>query len=233
MDGGSNDRSQGIIERYSHRVTHWVSEKDRGQADAINKGWKIAKGEIFSWLNADDTLLPGAVSRVVQAFLKKPSASIVYGNWTYMDEDGRQVGLGQGRPTTFKQMLLSGQIKFMAQPASFYNAQMVRESGYLDPVLHFAMDYDLLLKLAKKSSAVHLSEPIAGFRIHESTKSNTYPVLAWKERIRVVKKHSLFFAIPHYCLYLRYRVFCVLPESFQRLIRSWRNSINDKIPLSQ
>src|SRR5437667_5688340 len=97
-DGGSTDISVEIVKKYSDRLAWWCSEKDRGQSDAINKGWRRATGDILAYLNSDDVLLPGAIERVVRAFQQTPSAGVVYGDWTCLDEHGSELGRGQGGP---------------------------------------------------------------------------------------------------------------------------------------
>ena len=80
MDGGSTDGSVNILEKYSQKITFWVSEKDKGQSDAINKGWRMAKGEYCCYLNSDDMLAPSAISKIVSTFEKNPNAGVVYGD---------------------------------------------------------------------------------------------------------------------------------------------------------
>ena len=88
MDGGSTDETAAVVEPYRDRLT-WISEKDRGQSHAINKGFRMAKGEIVAWLNSDDTIAPGAITHAVEAFERQPGAGAVYGEGYLMDEDGR------------------------------------------------------------------------------------------------------------------------------------------------
>src|SRR5690348_14154892 len=91
IDGGSTDETQEVLKAYGSRLC-WVAEKDEGQADAVNKGLRKAKGEIFGWLNSDDTYLPGTISKIVQFFQAFPRVALVYGQAKYVDAEGRVVG---------------------------------------------------------------------------------------------------------------------------------------------
>ncbi|MFM7854270.1 MAG: glycosyltransferase family 2 protein, partial [Flammeovirgaceae bacterium] len=87
IDGGSTDNSVEIIQKYQDKISYWVSERDKGQSDAINKGWRLAKGTYCSYLNSDDALEQGAVSKVVNSFLANPDVGVVYGDYTFVDEN--------------------------------------------------------------------------------------------------------------------------------------------------
>ncbi len=91
VDGGSTDGSREIIERYSSRLAWWVSEKDRGQTDAINKGFGRAHGEILAWINSDDTYEPGAVAQAVEYLQANPQVGMVYGDARFIDGEGRPI----------------------------------------------------------------------------------------------------------------------------------------------
>src|SRR4030067_2556851 len=97
MDGGSTDGSLEIIKRFEHRITNWISEPDRGQSDAINKGWSMASGDIFAWLNSDDMYAPGAVQAAVQAFRENPEAGMVYGDAILVDRDGNELTIKKSK----------------------------------------------------------------------------------------------------------------------------------------
>src|SRR5262245_23986726 len=125
VDGGSQDDTIGILKRYEGRLS-WASERDQGQADAINKGFRMAHGEILAWLNSDDTYLPGAVRLAVQYFQSHPDVSMVYGEGHHVDVEGHIIAR---YPTeAFDYQRLSERC-FICQPTVFFRAEVYREVG--------------------------------------------------------------------------------------------------------
>jgi len=141
IDGGSTDGSLEIIRRYSNQLTWWVSEPDRGQTDAINKGFARARGEILAWLNSDDQYLPNAVSQASAYLQSHPEAGMVYGDADLVDQDGEFIGRFPARQIDYRD-LRRGSVH-IPQQASFFRADLWRQVGPLDPSFYFAMDYDL------------------------------------------------------------------------------------------
>jgi glycosyltransferase involved in cell wall biosynthesis len=137
VDGGSEDGSIEIIERYARRfpdrLTWWVSEKDQGQTDAINKGFARAKGEILAWLNSDDTYQPDAVSEAVAFLQAHQDVGMVYGDAHLVDADGQLLGRFPARQTDYRR-LLRGYVH-IPQQAAFFRADLWRRVGPLDPIL--------------------------------------------------------------------------------------------------
>lgn len=168
IDGGSTDGSVEIIRRYASRLAFWMSEPDRGQADAINKGFRRATGEIVAWLNADDVYVTcDAVRQIVAAFSAHPNADIVYGDALTIDEHSyiRRVRL---LPDFDPQLLL--RTCFLVQPAVFMRARVV-QSQSLDDTLDVGMDYKLWLACAQEFKFWHLNRLIAGDRNHRQRKT--------------------------------------------------------------
>lgn len=232
MDGGSTDESISILEKYSDRLTYWESKKDRGQSDAINKGWRMAKGVYCSYLNSDDELAPGAVTKIVEIFLGNAQVGMVYGDYTFIDQNNSIIETGRGNQTSFKELLIHGQMPSIAQPSSFYLTSLVRQIGYIDERLHLAMDYDLLLKLAKASNIVYLPQLISLFRLHGNAKSSTLAKRHWHESIHVRMKYSKVYSLKAVLQYIRFRIFIALPDFVQHFIRKRRDSVNDKLLLN-
>jgi glycosyltransferase involved in cell wall biosynthesis len=233
MDGGSTDESKSVLEKYANRLTYWESKKDRGQSDAINKGWRMATGKYCSYLNSDDELAPGAVRKVVDAFLKNPEATIVHGDYTFVDENNNVIMMGKGMATDFKTLLIDGQMPYIAQPSSFYLTAAVKEAGYIDERLHLSMDYDLLLKLAKNSVVKYIPSLISYFRLHSSAKSSTLMKKHWHETLRVKMKYNKIYMYKSLLYYLRFRLFHLMPEALQKAVRMKRGSINDIVLLKE
>jgi glycosyltransferase involved in cell wall biosynthesis len=187
VDGGSSDGSQEIIadyaRRYPDRLVWWVSERDQGQTDAINKGFAHARGEIMAWLNSDDTYLPVAVSQAVAALQDRPQAGMVYGDANLVDEDGQIIGRFPARQTDYRR-LRRGYVH-IPQQAAFFRGTLWRQVGPLDPGFYFAMDYDLWVRLARLAPLVYLPRLWANFRLHSSGKSVVSDDRCWPEMLRV------------------------------------------------
>ncbi|MDL1897252.1 glycosyltransferase, partial [Anaerolineae bacterium CFX7] len=145
IDGGSTDGSVDIIRKYENRLAYWVSEQDAGQADAINKGWRRATGEIIAYLNSDDTYEPGAVRAAVEYLAQHPETAMVYGHCYQVNEHGERVGTLRAIPVNIHTLLLHNAIM---QPTAFIRRRVLDHTGMLDVELGHAMDYDLWLRIA-------------------------------------------------------------------------------------
>jgi glycosyltransferase involved in cell wall biosynthesis len=183
IDGGSTDGSAALIEAQAAKLAHWVSEKDRGQTDAINKGLARATGKYMAWLNADDRLLPSAVSEAVEFLEANPSVGMVYGDANYIDANGRVVGSFPAAQTDYAR-LRRGYVH-IPQQASFWRADLWKQVAPLDASFVFAMDYDLWVRLAKISKLQYLPRLWAEFRLHADSKTITNDQRAWEEMLRV------------------------------------------------
>lgn len=183
MDGGSTDGSQEIIKKYSQKITHFVSQKDQGQTDAINQGFSLAKGEVFAWLNADDTYLPHAVSRAVEVLQMNPEIGMVYGGAHYIDESDQVTGTFPAAQTDYAH-LRRGYVH-VPQQSAFFRADLWKQVAPLDPTFYFAMDYDLWVRLAKISELKYVPEICANFRLHSGAKTIAADDRCWPEMLRV------------------------------------------------
>lgn len=183
VDGGSTDGSLDIIQRYQDRLAWWVSEADRGQTDAINKGFSRATGDILAWINSDDTYQPGAVSQAVAFLGSHPEVGMVYGDANLIDEQGGYLGRFPARQTDYRR-LLRGYVH-IPQQAAFFRAVLWRQVGPLDPSFYFAMDYDLWVRLAKISTLKYTPHLWANFRLHGQGKSVASDDRCYPEMLRV------------------------------------------------
>jgi glycosyltransferase involved in cell wall biosynthesis len=188
VDGGSTDGSPEIIRRYAGRLAWWVSEPDRGQTDAINKGFARAKGDILAWLNSDDVYLPGAVAEAVTFFQSHPDVGMVYGDANFINAEGARIGMFPARQTDYAR-LRRGYVH-IPQQASFFRAGLWRQVGPLDPSFYFAMDYDLWVRLAKLAPLVYLPRLWASFRLHGGGKTITSVDRCWPEMLRVHRREG-------------------------------------------
>ncbi len=183
VDGGSTDDSVEIIQKYADRLAWWVSEKDRGQTDAINKGFARARGQVLAWINSDDTYQPGAVREAVEFLQQNPQVGLVYGDANYIDEHGRVIGRFPAAQTDYRR-LRQGYVH-IPQQAAFFRADLWRKVGPLDDSFYFAMDYDLWVRLAREAPIVYHPRLWANFRLHSDAKTITADDRCWPEMLRV------------------------------------------------
>lgn len=183
IDGGSTDSSADIIKTYQDKIAWWVSEPDRGQTDAINKGFERARGEILAWINSDDTYLPGAVSDAVAYLQHHPEVGMVYGDANLIDDAGALLGPFPAMQTSYRQ-LRRGAVH-IPQQAAFFRASLWRQVGPLDPTFFFAMDYDLWVRLAAITEIRYYPHLWANFRLHGGAKSIASDDRCYPEMLRV------------------------------------------------
>lgn len=194
MDGGSSDESVDILKEYGEQFS-WVSEKDRGQTDAINKGFARAHGEILAYLNSDDVLEPEAVEKVVNFLLDHPEVDLVYGEANYIDKEDQVIGKYPTREYSFKH--LTGE-DFICQPAAFWRKRIAERVGPFDTRLHIVMDYDYWLRIAKAGGKiVHLHETLASSRLYAETKTLSRREDVFAEIMQISKRH-LGYIHPNY-----------------------------------
>jgi len=195
IDGASTDGSLEVIKKYKSRLAYWVSEPDRGQTDAINKGFSHATGEILAWLNSDDVYNPGAVSQAVEYLLGHPQVGMVYGDLDFIDENDKVIGRFNAAQTDLAR-LRRGYVH-IPQPATFLRADLWKKVGPLDPSFYFAMDYDLWTRLAAVSEFKYIpGKPWAKFRLHFDGKTINADDRCWPEMLRVhYRDGGKFFSI--------------------------------------
>lgn len=168
IDGGSVDGSVQIIQKNADRMAWWVSERDSGQAEAINKGIARSTGEIVAWLNSDDIFLPGAISQAVAAFQNHPEAGFVYGNAITIDAQGRP--LNALRFPEWGLIDLVG-FRIICQPAVFIRREPYQQASGLDLDYHFMLDHRLWIKIARNHPIFHVDQSWAAARHHEAAKN--------------------------------------------------------------
>jgi glycosyltransferase involved in cell wall biosynthesis len=184
VDGGSTDGSLEIIKKYQSRIAWWVSEQDKGQTDAINKGFNRANGEILAWINSDDSYHPGAVTAAVKYLLENPDVAMVYADCDFIDENDSVIGKFNAAQTDLRR-LRTGYVH-IPQQTMFFRAKYWKQLGPLDPSFYFAMDYDLWTRLAAHAPLKYLpGKTWANFRIHTTSKTNVADQRGWQEMLRV------------------------------------------------
>ena len=146
MDGGSSDGSVDILRRYGNWLS-WVSQRDRGQSDAINQGLGLAGGDIVAYLNSDDLYLPGGVHAIADRFRQQPAVGLAYGDCRVIDETGHDLGFLPRHPFDLRRTIERGE--FLPQQAVFWRREAMTKVGLLDDDLHYAMDYEYFIRIAR------------------------------------------------------------------------------------
>jgi GT2 family glycosyltransferase len=170
-DGGSTDQTRKVLEdaaRCEPRL-RWVSEPDRGQAHAVNKGITATTGRIVGWLNSDDVYYPGALRAVVEFFDKNPDVEVLYGEGDHIDEEDRFVGRYPTEPWDPHRL---EQVDYLSQPSVFFRRSVVDRCGLLDESLQFTMDYEYWLRLARAGVRfAYTPQVLSGTRLHANAKT--------------------------------------------------------------
>ena len=188
VDGDSTDGSKELIQRYEKEITAWISEPDQGQSEAINKGFELANGEIFAWLNSDDQYYPWAIEQAVDYLLKSSEVGMVYGDTDIIDENGQVIGMFNAQQTNYQRLLRGG--VYIPQPAAFWYSDLYRKVGALDTSYYFAMDYDLWVRFAKNAEIRYIPQLWSSFRIHGHGKTMMSDDRCWPEMRRVYQREG-------------------------------------------
>jgi glycosyltransferase involved in cell wall biosynthesis len=187
-DGGSSDGSADIIARHAERLAWWASEPDGGQAPGLNRAFAHTSGELLGWLNADDTLLPGAVSAAVGALAEHPEALLAYGDAIFVDADGREQGRFPAGELDVREMMRRCEDRIV-QPGMLFRRSVWAEVGPLSG--YFALDFELVARIGMRGPAVRLERPLATYRLHPGSKSTSRPELSGADFIAM---YDRFFA---------------------------------------
>jgi len=173
IDGLSTDNTINILKKYEKKINYWVSEKDRGQSHAINKGFKKASGDIIAWINSDDIYFPNSFNTINNFFQKKPEADIVYGNGVWIDENSKIIKCRRNLPFHYKTWFYGMADPF--QPEVFYRRRVLDAAGFVDESYHMMMDREWWIRMASKGMMFkHLDAELAALRKYNDTKSAKY-----------------------------------------------------------
>jgi len=206
-DGGSTDGSIDIIKKYARLITDgqyplknngvdfsWWSHLDNGQSDAINQGFRKAKGDYVAWINSDDTYTQGAFREALEAFRANPKAGLIYASMQEVDEKGKLIRLQVPQPFDVRRQIREG--NFVPQPSTFMRRRALLDVGLLNPKYHYAMDYDLWIRIGKKYEGVFVDGVWSKFRFHPNSKTVSLEKKFWKEVSAISRSHGGKFASP-------------------------------------
>lgn len=200
IDAVSKDETHGIVEEFIPKFKArgiefiYVCEKDAGQSDAINKGLKMATGDIVAYLNSDDTYESGALKKVAEFFQKNPDKKWAYGKCKIINENDQEIR----KPITFYKNLLLKKFSyakllsenFISQPATFWKREMHAEIGFFDESEHYCMDYEFWLRMGKKYRAGVINDYLANFRYYATSKSGGVNKKQFQDELRLAKKYG-------------------------------------------
>jgi len=187
IDGRSTDETIQILKKYHHLI--WLSEPDKGQPDAINKGFKLASGDIIAWLNSDDLYEPNIMSSVVHEFKNDTAIDMIYGNCNYIDESDK-VLFAYIPPSFNLKRLINSCYNYIPQPTVFYKKSVLQEMGLLDTNYSYAFDYDFFIRMGQKYRIKKVDLTLASYRKHSLTKTEKEILKMRKESLLIGKKYS-------------------------------------------
>lgn len=234
IDGGSTDGSVEIIEKYADRLDYWVSEPDRGQSHAINKGLARSTGEVLAWLNSDDTYEPGALLAIGSYFREHPGVDVVYGDANLINTEDEFIRPIFGVPFNARAFLHGG--INLHQASTFWRCELFSRTGMLNEELHYGMDYELWFRFLKAGGRFeHIPKTFANFRRHSSSKSVQEGAQSAREAIEAKKQFfgviensrsywfwNKFYRMRKVWFYLRRRELALFKLSASEMLASWR-----------
>lgn len=190
IDGGSTDDTLSIIKKHEKHIFYWVSEKDRGQSEAINKGFKVATGEIIAWLNSDDLYCNNTLEEISKVFTQNTDVDIVYGDVINFSESGQESYVRN----QFELYDFFSRVS-IHQPSVFWRRKIMDEMGLLNENLHYCMDYDFWMRLFLNYKSLKINMVLSRFREHCQSKTNSNPLSLYNEYQNII---SVFFnSIPN------------------------------------
>jgi glycosyltransferase involved in cell wall biosynthesis len=192
IDDGSTDSTRQILAEYDGRV-HWESRENRGQTPTINEGWERSTGDIVTWLNSDDLLLPGAVTTAVNYLREHPEVGIVFGDTMFTAADGTDIERSKPREQfDYREFVLKCENP-IAQPSAFIRRSVVEDVGLLDPFFYYFMDWDFWLRAGVRHRIEYFPELLSTYRLHPDSKTVAQAAKAAPELQYLYDK---FFALP-------------------------------------
>jgi len=199
IDGGSTNGSIEIIKKYQKYLTYWISEKDEGMYDAINKGLKIASGDFLAYLNSDDLYLPNTVQTVVDYFQSHPDISLIYGDCNFIDSEGRFL-YSYHYPAFKWDRFIVLNWSSIPQQATFWRRDIHKKIGYFNPEFKMAGDFEFYARVGKHFQIDHLKKVLATYRLHKKSLSSTWQDKNQEEVERIHQRYGISDGFGTICL---------------------------------
>lgn len=187
IDGGSTDGSIDIIKKYEKYFAYWVSEKDRGQSNALNKGFRIATGDLVGWQNSDDIYLPQAFEKIVKAYRNNPDYDVHFGNIYFISPDDNIIR--DLRFVRFSPFSLIYEGTVLANQSAFLSRSLFQRYGYLDERYKFTMDYEFWVRI-RNGKFFFIREFLGGFRLHNDAKTAKISEIGFNEHRTVLMTYG-------------------------------------------
>jgi len=195
LDDGSTDETAKILSEYTGRVV-WESQPNMGQTPTINKGWQRCRGEILTWLNSDDTFLPGALTKAVEYLRQRPDVGVVFGDTLFTEEDGTPIERSVTRDAFDYQKFVLQCDNPIAQPSAFIRRSVIDDVGLLDPHYYYFMDWDFWLRAGARHPIEYVTETFSTYRLHADSKTMAQAGRAAPELERMYKKYFALDYVP-------------------------------------
>ena len=189
IDGGSTDGSVEIIRKYEDRLAYWVSESDRGQADAINTGLRRASGDWVAWQNSDDIYYPGVFADIAQTAAAHPDVDLIIGNMMIIDAHDQPLRDIHYVTPSYGALRAEGMV--MVNQAAFWRRRVHAEIGWLEESLQCSFDYEWFLRLTERYQGVHVNRIWGGFRLHGETKTSNWTQRFSEENSKILQGRQL------------------------------------------
>lgn len=234
IDGGSKDKSVDIIKKYEHKLSWWVSERDNGQSDAFNKGFKNARGQFYFWLNADDILLPNSLEHAKNSINKYPNCNWFAANTIFFSVTGIVKKCSRG--PKWRNFLLKNAPVYIYGPTSIFHKSIFELVGEFDINLNYSMDTELWLRFKNEGlSFIRIPRYFWGFRIHDNSKTShtlvSSPNINYiKEQEYISKKHKFYIKKKMLIMQFLYKLLfgCYIFSLFDTLVYKGKNISNLK-----
>jgi len=230
IDGGSTDGSVDILRRCSSLPgwdhLRWISEPDAGQGDALNKGFRMATGDIIGWLNSDDRYRSNCFNVIAREFDRIPPADLLYGDYTYINEKGHVWKIR--REIEFSRFILFYlHMLYIPTTSSFFRRRIFDDGNWIDAKYRSAMDYEFILRLSSTGYVIrHVSELLADFRMHPDSKTVAHPEIGLTEHRQISEANSAILCriphkIPRRCLAITLQIVARILRYSEKLFRGY------------
>lgn len=215
LDGGSSDSSRAILEHYHSHITYWESRPDAGQADAINRGFAMAKGNILGWINSDDTYLPGTLLAVGRFFVRHETAKLLYGEGWYIDDRSQRIEPCRFVRRRFDRNYIVNKDPIL-QPAAFWRRDLWDAVGPLNVSLHWVFDWEWFVRAHELAQFDYLPQFLANYRVQPQAKTRTGGIERQREHGRVTRHYGRWWHPNHLVQQTRR-----LDASIEQVTRRW------------